>query len=636
MPSRRLLPALRVFQAVTRFLPVAVQLAMVVYALSLHSWMFALMSLASAGMGLGYAVSDLLVRREETSSAPSPREGHALQEHSGPEQLVRRFLTAGESIEPPGLTDLLDAGEHEGARRGRDAGWQDIVRWWTTGKKVKGLPVPIGLMPDPDSRTPTRTGGTGTVGAAFRPLVLDIVAQGPHALVAGTTGSGKSVLLESWCLAMALRYPPSLLRFVFLDFKGGATFRALSKLPHCLGSVSDLSLGHAKRALRAIESELGRRERLVAQAGVPDITALPSPPPRLVIVVDEFNALRSRLPDYMDRLARLASQGRSLAMNLILATQSPMGQVAQEMRTNINLGVCLRLRDRLQSTDLVGTGLAADLPISAPGLGILNDGSGPELFRCCCEPRSGTLVRACSLSAGFLRACHVRGMESRTLFTPPLPLLLNRADTIGTVGREEDMLIGRWDDGVSTHPLHLDLSRGNCAIVGGHGRGKTHALRLIERRLLEGRLAQGRRAAQRQSGDLPQRKGPARGGRETAWEPRDFLAVDDADHLLDPLSTDPQAGALARRLSDPRTLTVLALSSPKLARYPEVCPTAIVFPTGDPTTDLLSGIPAQALADWEPQDYVTPGRAILLQDSRAVTIQITAPDPETVPGPDHG
>lgn len=161
-------------------------------------------------------------------------------------------------------------------------------------------------------------------------------------MVAGTTGSGKSELLISWCMALAIRHSPQTLHFVFLDFKGGSTFNALERLPHTVGNVCDLDLAHAVRALNAIEQELARREALVSAERVSRFDQLSHPPARLVVVIDEFHALRDRLPDYMQRLNRLASLGRSLGMHLIVCTQNPMGQVHADMKANISLSICLR------------------------------------------------------------------------------------------------------------------------------------------------------------------------------------------------------------------------------------------------------------------------------------------------------
>ncbi|HCQ26898.1 MAG TPA: cell division protein FtsK, partial [Bifidobacterium longum] len=238
--------------------------------------------------------------------------------------------------------------------------WRAIVGRWL---EPLDLAVPIGM--------------TGS-----EPLMLDLNRQGPHALVAGTTGSGKSVLLQSWCLALASMNGPEHLNFVFLDFKGGSAFRKLERLPHTVGSVCDLDLAHAVRALRALEAELTRREQLSAAVHASDIRDMVNPPPRLIVVIDEFHALKDQLPDYVNRLVRIASLGRSLGMYLIACTQNPMGQVSADMKANMSVSICLRVRDRLQSCELLGDGRAADLSPAMPGAAFCNDSEQVTAFRC--------------------------------------------------------------------------------------------------------------------------------------------------------------------------------------------------------------------------------------------------------------
>ena len=142
----------------------------------------------------------------------------------------------------------------------------------------------------------------------------DLQRSGPHAMVAGTTGSGKSELLISWCLSLAMQHSPDDLHFVFLDFKGGSTFNALEQLPHTVGNVCDLDLSHAVRALNAIEQELIRRETLVSAERVSRFD-------QLAILRQDWSwsstsstHFATVCPDYMQRLNRLASLGRSLGI----------------------------------------------------------------------------------------------------------------------------------------------------------------------------------------------------------------------------------------------------------------------------------------------------------------------------------
>lgn len=169
--------------------------------------------------------------------------------------------------------------------------------------------------------TPSAVIGTGEHGDDVE---IDLDRDGPHALIAGTTGSGKSELLRSWVLAMALRTGPQHLNFVLVDYKGGAAFDACARLPHVVGIVTDLDGRLAERALRSLRAELRRREQLLRDRGAGDLAALlRSLPemelPRLVVVIDEFAALAAELPGFLDALIGIAQRGRSLGIHLVLA-----------------------------------------------------------------------------------------------------------------------------------------------------------------------------------------------------------------------------------------------------------------------------------------------------------------------------
>ncbi|MBN0040933.1 hypothetical protein JN535_12230 [Cellulosimicrobium cellulans] len=270
----------------------------------------------------------------------------------------------------------------------------------------------LGLPTEPDDlaawvgarwQDAARRDGTGLrvvlgVGSGGAPVTVDLVRDGPHVLVAGTTGAGKSELLQTLVAGLALARSPAELSFALVDFKGGASFGACSLLPHVVGTVTDLDPGLAGRALAGLRSELRRRERVLAVAGATSVDELPRGRlPRLVVVVDEFRALADDLPDLLPGLLRVAAQGRSLGVHLVLATQRPAGAVSADVRANITLRLALRVVDVADSRDVVESPLAALVPASAPGRLVLRRGAEPPLAVQCA--RAGAPARASASGA---------------------------------------------------------------------------------------------------------------------------------------------------------------------------------------------------------------------------------------------
>jgi S-DNA-T family DNA segregation ATPase FtsK/SpoIIIE len=224
-----------------------------------------------------------------------------------------------------------------------------------------------------------RGGGRSTfavIGESYDgPFGIDIKKDGPHALIAGTTGSGKSELLQTLVASLAVANRPDELTFVLVDYKGGSAFAECAQLPHTVGMVTDLDPHQVARALGSLSAELTRREHLLATAGVKDIEAYQllvderrvQPLPRLVIVIDEFAAMSRELPDFITGLVNIAQRGRSLGIHLILATQRPSGVVSQEIRANTNLRIALRVTDPAESADVIGVPDAASIGRSTPG-----------------------------------------------------------------------------------------------------------------------------------------------------------------------------------------------------------------------------------------------------------------------------
>ena len=171
-----------------------------------------------------------------------------------------------------------------------DAAVASVVRRWRMQGDDPPLAATIGVSAD------------GVVG-------VDLARDGPHGLIAGTTGSGKSELLRTLVIALAVNVSPDHLAFVLVDFKGGSTFDVCARLPHTVGIVTDLDDGLAARALVSLEAEVRRREHLLRDVGVADLTeyrrrAGTDPLPRLVVVIDEFASMAAGIPRHARRARR--------------------------------------------------------------------------------------------------------------------------------------------------------------------------------------------------------------------------------------------------------------------------------------------------------------------------------------------
>lgn len=217
--------------------------------------------------------------------------------------------------------------------------------------------------------------------AGAEPFYLDIKRDGPHALVGGTTGAGKSEFLQAWILGMAAAYSPERVTFLFVDYKGGSAFADCVQLPHCVGLVTDLTPHLVDRALASLRAELHYRERLLAAKGAKDLETLdktgdPETPPSLVIVIDEFAALVQEVPAFVDGVVDIAQRGRSLGLHLILATQRPAGVIKDNLRANTNLRIALRMADEADSADILGVPSAAHVDPSLPGRAMVRMGPG--------------------------------------------------------------------------------------------------------------------------------------------------------------------------------------------------------------------------------------------------------------------
>jgi S-DNA-T family DNA segregation ATPase FtsK/SpoIIIE len=214
-------------------------------------------------------------------------------------------------------------------------------------------------------------------------LTVDLRSEGPHALIAGTTGSGKSELLRTFVAAAAAAIPPNRLSFLLVDYKGGAAFAPCAALPHVVDIVSDLDEHLAERALVSLNAELKRRERILAEEGAKDVVELArrnvdAAPPLLVIAVDEFARLREEVPDFVDGVVDIAQRGRSLGVHMVLAAQTLRNAFTPAIRANTNLRLALRVSEESESEDIIASPVAARIPSgeNARGRAFVRTGHG--------------------------------------------------------------------------------------------------------------------------------------------------------------------------------------------------------------------------------------------------------------------
>ena len=242
------------------------------------------------------------------------------------------------------------------------------AKWAETGsaEHADWLRVPLGI----------------TSGNRIRTLALEAKKDGAHGLIAGGTGSGKSELLMTLIVGLALYQSPDILNFVLVDYKGGGAFRPFEKLPHVVDIVTNLNKAGVDRMFTAIAAEIRRRQALNADTGTKDIVDYRKRGlhlkgeayPHLFIIIDEYSEMIDDNPEYRQQLDSITRVGRAQGVNLILASQQPKG-VSDQMRANIKLRLCLRVEQQETSRELLRRPDAAFLPNGMPGRGYMQVGN---------------------------------------------------------------------------------------------------------------------------------------------------------------------------------------------------------------------------------------------------------------------
>lgn len=270
-------------------------------------------------------------------------------------------------------------------------------------------------------------------------LNIGLSEHGPHWLLGGTTGAGKSQLLRSLVLSAALRYPPERLGLILVDFKGSAGLGPLAQLPHALSVLSNFDVSAVERALEFLRADIHRREVDLQALGVNSYrdylascqSAGTTPRyPELLIVVDEFRMLIDSMPDAMAELMRIATIGRSLGLHLVLATQRPQGAISQDIRANIATSICLRVASAQDSYNLLEHESAAYISAAHPGAGYVRLPDGRSL------PFRAPLVDAVP-SSSDARPVQVLGLEEGGWRE------LTAVSAVQTLGGHEDELLIR-------------------------------------------------------------------------------------------------------------------------------------------------------------------------------------------------
>lgn len=382
----------------------------------------------------------------------------------------------------------------------------DLAANWSSSQVFKSMAVPLGV-----SKT----------GIVF--LDLHDKAHGPHGLVAGTTGSGKSEILQTYILAMSTLFHPYEVAFVIIDFKGGGMVNQFKELPHLLGAITNIDGKEIDRSLKSIKAELQKRQRLFANADVNHIDKyikkfkagkVSTPLPHLIIIVDEFAELKAEQPEFMKELISAARIGRSLGVHLILATQKPSGQVDDQIWSNSKFKLCLKVQSQEDSNEVIKSPLAAE--IKEPGRAYLQVGNN-EIFELFQSAYSGAPEKAENVNvkefsiysfneSGKKVPVYVQKKQKSSeqnltqlealvkyvnshccsqnieklpnICLPSLPELLPQPDTFENKALVDIGLFDDPDNQVQA-PAYVDMQNKNTLIIGSSQYGKTNLLQSI-------------------------------------------------------------------------------------------------------------------------------------------------------------
>lgn len=315
------------------------------------------------------------------------------------------------------------------------------------------------------------------------PLLLDLVSAGPHAVVTGMTGSGKTEFVKSWMVALAASYLPDELSFLVVDFKGGAGFSQLTGLAHVVGVVTDLDHTEAHRAMTSLRAEIHYRERALAHAGVGDISELSENVDlaRLIVIVDEYRAVLDAFPELTATFVDLAARGRSLGIHLILSSQRVGGSLGDAVLANCALRVGFRVSQKQDSQALLGNDAAFALP-HIPGRAVLT-GTGLDQRE----------FQAAQLSAQDIEVVEAKtdqwlqqnpGWTPRSPWLPPLSSVIHpdemptRIEGVAWLGMADIP-----EHQVQTWAQYSPRNDGNLLITGPARSGTSNACHLIAQQL---------------------------------------------------------------------------------------------------------------------------------------------------------